>query len=123
MSDHADATILLVDDEPLVLKTLTDQLQELGFQVSTASTGDEAYDMVCNGIPFDLLLTDVRMPGRIDGFELIKLVQQAKPGARTMAMSGWVGAENFGTQQQHRFLSKPFTHARLARELNELMAR
>jgi CheY-like chemotaxis protein len=116
------ATILLVDDEPLILITIADQLEELGYQVSTAASGDEAHALIRAGTSFDLLLTDIRMPGAMDGVALVRYVKEARPGTKTMMMSGWAGSPNLSDRSADRFLQKPFTTARLEAEVRQLLA-
>ncbi|MGK6324859.1 response regulator [Sphingomonas sp. DT-51] len=122
MSDDQRApVILVVDDEPLVRSTVCEQLQNTGYDVRTAASGDEAFDMINGGVRFDVLLTDIRMPGSLDGFGLIRRVLALVPSARTIAMSGYVGDDHLETRAADRFIGKPFTMARLQRELSDLL--
>lgn len=66
--------ILLVDDDLLVLKTVTNLLQSKGYEVSACKTGAEAVNAFKNQ-RFDLVITDVRMPGQ-DGVRTIKLIRE-----------------------------------------------
>jgi CheY-like chemotaxis protein len=122
IDDQRPPVILVVDDEPLVRSTVCEQLQSTGYSVHTAASGDEAYDMISEGVRFDVLLTDVRMPGTLDGFGLVRRVLALLPGARTIVMSGFVGDDHLETRAADRFIGKPFTMARLQRELSDLLA-
>lgn len=66
----AGETILLVEDEDPLLLMMTILLQELGYNVTSAKSGQEALEQIASGEPFDLWLTDIVMPGGIGGFEL-----------------------------------------------------
>lgn len=84
-------TILVAEDEPILTLMLTDVLQDLGYDVLTAKSGQEALEMVEGGAAFDLLLTDVVMPGRIGGFELARRVRALRPGVPVIYTSGYTG--------------------------------
>lgn len=82
--------ILLVDDEELVLKSLSHMVEweKYGFYiVGTASSGKEAYEKVMKLDP-DLIMTDIRMQG-IGGLELIQLIKQEKEGLLFLILSGY----------------------------------
>ena len=68
------ATILIVEDEFLARAMLSDHLQECGFMVLEAANADEAIKTIQTGIPIDLVLTDIRMPGSMNGFGLAKWI-------------------------------------------------
>lgn len=114
--------ILVVDDEPLVRSTVCGYLEHMGHVVTAAASGDEAYRMVREGARFDLLLTDIRMPGEIDGFELIDRVRALRPRAAVIAMSAYAGSDQGARLRADVFLRKPFTIARLEQAVSELLA-
>jgi CheY-like chemotaxis protein len=60
-------TVLIVEDEFLPRAMLSDHLQECGFMVFEAANADEAINTIESGIPVDLVLTDIRMPGSMNG--------------------------------------------------------
>jgi DNA-binding NtrC family response regulator len=71
---------LVVDDEALIRLTLSDYLQDSGFKVLEASTGDEALAiMAAPGFVVDIVFTDVMMPGLTDGFALAKWISENQP--------------------------------------------
>ena len=73
--------ILLVEDEVLVRLTLSDYLQECGFKVYEAGTASEAIEILeSNQATIDLVFSDVRMPGEMDGFGLATWVRANRPG-------------------------------------------
>ena len=72
-----EKTILVVDDSPVALEIITDDLTEAGYTVLTASTPQEAMGVVASGYKPDLILVDVMMPG-MNGDEFCKMVK-SKP--------------------------------------------
>ena len=82
-------TVLVVEDEFLIRAMLSDYLQECGYKVLEASTGDEAVTIIENvDVRIDLVLTDIRMPGSMDGFGLARWVRQNRPDMDVMLASG-----------------------------------
>ncbi len=118
-----DETILLVEDEKDILEMMRDFLSELGYEVITASSAEEAREKV-KGIPrVDFLVTDVILPGKKgpDFANEMKLIYpQIKvlfisgyPEDRISAQSVWKGEVNF--------LAKPFTPFSLAKKIREIL--
>ncbi|MFY9744877.1 MAG: response regulator [Acidobacteriaceae bacterium] len=79
------ASLLVVDDEPTIRKTLFALLSALGYAVRSAPNGFSALDALRDEIP-DLLLCDLYMPG-MSGFELLSIVRRRFPSVRVIAMS------------------------------------
>ena len=71
--------VLLVEDELLVREVAAEDLGEAGFDVTPASDGDEALAILREGTDFDLLFTDIRMPGATDGWDLAREAQADDP--------------------------------------------
>lgn len=84
-------TILLVEDEATLLAMMRETLQMLGYNVISAPSGRNAVELIEAGTKFDLLLTDVVMPGGIGGFELARDVRQRFPDMPVIYMSGYTG--------------------------------
>jgi DNA-binding NtrC family response regulator len=103
--------ILVVDDDALIRLTLSDYLQDQGFKVLEASSGDEALGvMAAPGFTVDLVLTDVTMPGVTDGFALAKWIGENQPGIPVIVTSG--DAEKIASAPDagggFRFVAKPY---------------
>lgn len=79
--------ILIVDDEPNMLRTLADILRDEGFEVSTASSGEQAVAM-CAANDFGVVLMDVRMPG-INGMEAFRKIRRVKRSVPVVMMSAY----------------------------------
>jgi CheY-like chemotaxis protein len=88
--------ILLVDDNRQGLIARKSLLQELGYNVSTATNGEEALELFSQQ-NFDVVVTDFKMP-RMDGIELIKRIRGAQAGVRIILLSGFV--EPLGLTEQ-----------------------
>ncbi len=123
--DRRDITVLIVDDEPGVREFATEALVELGYDVASAESADQAQQIVEGGLGLKILLTDVVMPGR-SGRDLADAVQRLKPDVRVLYMTGYTqnaivhnGVLDTGTN----LISKPFTIGQLGLELDALMER
>lgn len=84
-------TILIAEDEDNLLSMLTGVILSLGYKVVPASSGVEALRLIDDGVEFDLLLTDIVMPGGVGGFDLAHQVSIKRPEAAIVYMSGYTG--------------------------------
>lgn len=107
------ASILVIDDDPAILRSLRKVLESAGHEVTEAPDGMKALRWFA-GRPTDLVLTDIYMP-EMDGLELTMRLREAFPEVRVLAMSGGgfidkgqilKAAEILGARQ---ILEKPFT--------------
>lgn len=114
-------TTLLVEDEVLVRYVAEEDLGEMGCSVFTASTGDEALARLEAGERFDLLVTDIRMPGAVDGWELARRARQVLPSIGVIYVSGYAG-EHHDPVESSQFLKKPYRLEQL-REALTIVAR
>jgi DNA-binding NtrC family response regulator len=109
------ANILLVDDEPGMLRYIRTLLEVDEHKVQTATTGEEAVEQVQKGLSPDLVLLDLLMPG-IDGLQTLEQLRQIKPGLRVVMLScvndtrKVVQAMRLGATD---YLTKPFQKAEL----------
>ncbi len=83
--------ILIVEDEPDLLRIMTDLVMSLGYSVKMARNGTEALGIIRSGEALDVLLTDIVMPGGIGGFALAEAARRARPGLPIVYMSGYTG--------------------------------
>lgn len=116
--------ILLVDDNPDIRATMTALLGSLGFAVMPSPSAAEALKEFRRGLPIDLLLTDISMPGGLNGIELADRVLAKKPGLPVLFMSG---SDNEDALRHTRYfgsaevLSKPVRKADLSAAVRRLM--
>jgi CheY-like chemotaxis protein len=115
------SVILVVDDEEKILTLIGEQLEGEGYDVILASSGDDAFDILKGTSRIDLIVTDVRMPGVMNGFDLIERATAGRPDLRTIVMSGYSG-ESARAGLADCFLRKPFTFVSLEREVKALLA-
>ena len=80
------AKILLVDDEPGMLRYIKTLLEVDDYKVETATTGEEALQKVEKGLVPDLVLLDVLMPG-IDGLQTLEQLRQKQPATKVVMLS------------------------------------
>jgi CheY-like chemotaxis protein len=80
--------VLIVEDEPRVRAVVAIEFRDVGYEVVVAATGDEARDLL-GGQSFDLLFTDVRMPGSIDGWQLAVAARALQPGIAVIYATGY----------------------------------
>ena len=80
--------ILLVEDEPLQRELMAESLSLAGYEVTATCTGDEAAILLADRGGFDALLTDVAMPGRIDGIGLAEHAREVHPDLPVLFVSG-----------------------------------
>ncbi len=81
--------ILLVEDDPLVRTSVTAQLESLGYRTIAVANAAEALAVIDRGAPFDLLFTDVIMPGAMDGRQLADEAVRRRPGTKVLFTSGY----------------------------------
>jgi PAS domain S-box-containing protein len=117
-------TVLLVEDQPEVRRLVTRLLQELGYEVLAASSGDDALKLMANqGDRVRLLLTDVVMPG-MSGRVLSEKLRQLWPNLKVVFMSGYtddVVVHHGATESDATFLQKPFGGTELHKVLRNAL--
>jgi DNA-binding NtrC family response regulator len=86
------ATILVVDDDLLVLESLEDYLNQADYRVVTASSAREAIEKA-RETPFDIGLLDMKMP-EMDGFQVAAMLRQLQPGLRIIIFTGYASLES-----------------------------
>ncbi|MBJ6123890.1 response regulator [Microvirga splendida] len=115
--------VLLVEDEPLVRLTQVDILKEAEFWVVEAQDADEAFELLKTRPEIDAILTDVNMPGSMDGFEFARLVRQGWPEVAVLVISGKTGPGPGDLPPNATFLHKPIMPDDLVAALLDVMAK
>jgi signal transduction histidine kinase len=113
------ATILLVDDDPLIAASTTDLLEDLGHRVVEVHSGPEALGALDSGLRPDLVITDHAMPG-MTGAELAARIRRRSPAVPILLATGYAelqGAQGIDLPR----LAKPYTQAQLSAEISRLL--
>ncbi len=113
--DYSGQLILLVEDEPDVRQVVREQLVSLGFNVIEAADADEASQLIGTLDNLYGMVSDIIMPGALNGFELAKQLYRKQPDSRIILISGYSYEQEPGDSADFFFtmLSKPFEHADL----------
>jgi CheY-like chemotaxis protein len=116
--------VLVVDDDAAVRATIVMQLERLGYTVHEADGAPAALQIIDSGDKIDLLLTDVVMPGGMNGKELAVEAQRRRPGLPILFTSGFPGAAQGGVafDEDDVLLRKPYRQQDLARAVREMLA-
>ncbi|GGH27204.1 sensor histidine kinase [Alsobacter metallidurans] len=109
-------TVLVVDDDPLVLENTAAMLEDLGHRVIEARSGREALEMASRARSLDVVVTDHVMPG-MTGIELVERLNAERPGLPIILATGY--AELSAAAQSLPRLNKPFDQNALARAVDQ----
>jgi signal transduction histidine kinase len=121
-----ERTVLLVEDDPDVRVVMAAQLKQLGYKVHAVTNGNEAIDLIESPATIDITLTDIVLPGGVNGVTLLTEALRMRPKMGVLCMS------SYDPTQKHRqwlmvqnieFLEKPFSRARLAQALDHVIAK
>ncbi len=114
--------VLVVEDEWLIRDTVVEVLAQAGFRVFEADQGEMALATLQeHGPAIDLLFTDIRMPGRLDGLELARRARALLPGLAILVASGnWVPTLS-DLPAGSLFLAKPYSFRELPGQLRTFL--
>ncbi len=116
--------ILLVEDEFLIRLILAEELTENGFTVREAENGDEASALIeTNSDAFTLLVTDIHMPGKLDGIEVARRMRERRPDIPVIYTTGRPNVLNALRPLGEReiLVPKPFTPSELLGVVRRLL--
>ena len=112
--------VLLVEDEWFIRFDVAEQLRGAGFEVVEASTADDAMDYISSGERIDALITDIRMPGTLDGLELAGKLRVMQPMLLIFVASGSIELES-AASRVGRFINKPYDPKQIAMLIAEML--
>lgn len=118
-------TVLVIDDEPTVRMLVAEILEDLGYTALEASDGTAGLKILQSDVRIDLLVTDVGLPGGMNGRQVADAARVARPGMKVLFITGY--AENAVLSHGHleagmHVLTKPFAMDVLAARIRELIA-
>ncbi len=111
--------ILVVEDEVMIRMLMADVLRDEGYQVIEAASGDEGWAILASGQDVHLLITDVRMPGKIDGIELAARSKGLHPQRPVIVVSGHLPPT--ASHQADEFLQKPYVPTTYLKVVDKLI--
>lgn len=115
----AGRIILLVEDEFLIRFMLGDALRDAGYTVLEASNGQEGLALLQSGQMVDLMITDVRMPGEMDGMELTRRSKEMALARPVIVCSGHLTPSE--SEPADAFFAKPYSADALIDEVTRLI--
>jgi two-component system, response regulator PdtaR len=119
--ERSSPVVLIVEDEPIVRFYEYEVAEAAGFQTILAANADEAVRELERSVPVDILLTDVSMPGSMDGIDLANMVRGRWPDIRIVIVSSHVDSMEGDGRTDVVYLHKPFTSAQLVAALHSVV--
>jgi CheY-like chemotaxis protein len=121
----AQGTVLVVDDEMPVRMLISEALTDLGYAVQVAQDGPSAMRTLSSSARLDLLVTDVGMPGGMNGRQLAEMARERRPGLKVLFITGYAdgilsGKGMLGTGME--VMTKPFAISDLAEKIRTMVA-
>ena len=114
--------ILIVEDEFLIRLTLAEVLADEGYTVMEAETADEAVKLIEQSPDIDVLLTDIQLPGQLDGRGLVQHVRQTKPDLPVIFMTGrpdTIGPQGPGAREL--YVAKPYLPSEICAAVRKML--
>ena len=116
-------SVLIVDDEQLLVRTVSSVLKEAGYRIAVAGSAEQAEKHVFGATPFDLIVVDNRLP-KESGIELIKRLREAAVKSKVILMTAYETPEVKSEAKRlkvDRYLRKPFDLTVLVDEVQSLI--
>ena len=123
--DGRRATVLVVEDEVLVQMLVLEVLSDLGLDALEANDATSALEILRSDARVDLLVTDVGLPGGMNGRQMADLARIGRPGLKVLFITGFAENAALGNGQLEpgmHVMAKPFAMETLAGRIRELIA-
>ena len=123
MRNMGSETVLIVDDDPMILSFIEEEISQYGYKPILASNAAEALSLAENK-RVDLLLTDIMMPGT-NGIDLAKQFVTLNPGSKILFMSGFICpslAHQGIPESEYAFVQKPFAPNILVKKMRKVLS-
>ena len=118
MSQHG--TVLIVEDEALLLDIIAAEVEEEGFTVIRAMTAEAALDILQGSANVDLLFTDIRLPGRMNGWLLAEKARQLRGDLPILYATGYT-EQSPREVDRTRFFVKPYRVAAVVKAIRTIV--
>ncbi len=114
--------VLVVDDEPIIRMLVTEILTDLGYETLEAASGDAALDILRSVTGPDLLVSDVGLPGSLNGRQLADAARMLHPGLKVLFITGYAKEATLSNLEPGmQVVSKPFEMEALARRIQSII--
>ena len=119
-------SILVVEDEATIRQLICEELEDAGYRVRSVEDGPSALRLLQTGLPVDLVITDVGLPGGLNGRQVVDAARVSRPDLRVLFITGY--AENAAVGNGllapgMEVMTKPFEIAALAHKVREMLER
>ncbi len=117
-------TVLVVDDEPTVRMLVAEVLEDLGYTAIEAADGAAGLKALRSGARIDLLITDVGLPGGMNGRQVADAARGLRPGLKVLFITGYAENAVFGSgilEPGMRMMTKPFALDEFAAKVREMI--
>jgi CheY-like chemotaxis protein len=117
-------TVLVVEDEMMVRMPIAEYLRDCGYNVLEAADAHEAIAAMDAEGPVSIVFSDIRMPGKMDGFGLAEWFRSNYPDVPVLLTSGYNGGRNLSAASIPgvRFIEKPYSQTQVARRIAALLS-
>ena len=114
-------SVLIVEDEGLLLDIIATEVEEQGFRVIRAMTAEAALNVLESPEPIDILFTDIRLPGPMNGWRLAEKARQLRSELPIMYATGYTEESPRGIDRS-RFFPKPYRIASVIKAIQDIVA-
>ncbi|MBN8900299.1 MAG: response regulator [Rhodospirillales bacterium] len=122
LSSSGSATVLVVEDEIFVREPIAEYLRDCGYHVLEAGDAREAISLVEGATSVDVVFSDVRMPGDMDGFALAQWLRSHHPEVSVLLTSGYYATRQLGAPAPDvKLIEKPYSQAHVLRRIRALL--
>lgn len=117
-------SILLVEDNTIARRNIAVFLERAGYQVTQAGTGEDALGLVETVNNYDVVISDLRMPGMVTGLDVLAYQRQVSPHSHSILMTAFGSGQvkNQTTELGARYIEKPINLDALLIEIKTLLA-
>lgn len=114
--------VLVVEDEPLQRMMAIDLVEDAGFETIEAANADDAIRILEQRSDIQAVITDVDMPGSMDGLKLACAIRDRWPPIKIIVISGHLRGQDVELPEGGVFFSKPYDPERVARKLSDMVS-
>jgi DNA-binding response OmpR family regulator len=121
LAHDGQATVLVVEDELFVREPIVEYLRDCGYHVLEAGDANEAISVIDSTDAVDVVFSDVRMPGEMDGFALAKWLRANHPEVSVLLTSGYHASRHVGGMDGVRLIEKPYSQGQVLGRIRALL--